>query len=306
MSFDSLKDLVTSKAARQILLTQKHSPRILFVAGTVGVVAATVLACRATLKLDGALINYELAERLTKARKSEGHLSDEDMRKQEVQLKLRTAADIVKLYTPAVALGVVSIAALTGSHVIMTKRNGAVMAAYAGLDRAYKEYRQRVAQEYGKDFDRKFAIGAEDVLVEERLADGKTKTTKKVGGKLDGKFGGSPYAVVFDEFSKFFSREPGMNAMTIQMKQNYANDKLRANGHLFLNEVYDMLGIPRTKAGQHVGWVYRKDNEAKTGDNYVDFGVFDGDPEIAEGFIDGTQSRIVLDFNVDGIILDLI
>lgn len=306
MSLNSIKDLVTSKTARQLLVARKHSPRVLFVAGTIGVVGASVLACRATLKVDDILTDLEVSNKLNTRRKGEGHITDEEFDRAVSKNKISTALKIGKLYAPAVGVGVLSIAALTGSHVVLSKRNGAVMAAYAALDRGYKEYRERVKDEYGADVDRKFAMGAEPVLVEERTSDGTLKTTTKDVVKSDGKFGGSPYAVVFDEHSRFFSREPGANAMLISTKQSYANDKLRAQGHLFLNEVYDMLGIPRTKAAACVGWVWRRDNEEKTGDNYVSFGVFDTDPELAEAFIDGVQSRTVLDFNVDGVILDLI
>ena len=301
----SIKDIITSNAARQFLLAQKHSPQILFAAGTVGVVTATVLACRATLKLDDVLTEHEVDVKVLNRRAGEGHIQGDDVQKKSLQLKVRTAAEIAKLYAPAVAIGTVSIVALTGSHVVLTRRNGAAVAAYAGLDRAYKEYRSRVASEYGNDVDKKFAAeGLVRTDVEEKTAEGTTKVTSKVTG-TDGK-SGSPYTFMFDEFSKKFSREPGRNAMTIQMVQNYANDKLRAQGHLFLNEVLDMLGLPRTKAGAVVGWVYRKDNEPANGDNYVDFGVFTGDAEWVEAFIDGREGCVQMDFNVDGMILDLI
>lgn len=302
MNLEAIKALATSKVARQVLQTQKHSPKILFAAGTIGVVTATVLACRATLKISDVLDEHEknLVDINAKAAHEEGQRTEVN------KLQLRTGLEIAKLYSPAIGIGVVSIAALTGSHVILSKRNGAVMAAYAALDRGYKEYRQRVTDTYGKDVDLKFATGAEEVVVEERLADGKIKTTPTTGIKKNGRYGGSPYAVVFDEKSKFFSKEPGMNSNIVMMKQNWANDKLKAHGHLFLNEVYDMLDLPRTKAGAVVGWVYDPKNNNHQGDNYVSFGVFDGDVEWVEAFIDGDEKYAVLDFNVDGVILDLI
>lgn len=308
MSIETIKNAITSRAARQVLLTQKHSPKILFVAGTVGVVTAGVLACRATLKLDEVLTEHEKDTSRIDFVKD----GDDERQKLKVQLTVKTAMSIIKLYAPSIIIGATSIAALTGSHVILTKRNGAAMAAYAALDRAYREYRSRVVAEYGKDTDKKFAaegLAWEDV--EEKTAEGTIKVTKK--GTGDGK-NGSPYVFQFDEFAKKFSREPGRNAMTIQMVQQYANDKLRANGHLFMNEVLDMLGMPRTKAGAVVGWVYLSDSEREkriangepVGDNYVDFGVFDGDAEWVESFIDGREGCVKLNFNVDGMILDLI
>lgn len=304
MNVESIKNFASSKFARQILITQKHSPKILFVAGTVGVVGATVLACRATLKMNDVLDEHE--KKATELGQARVFTSDEkkDLDRAVVKVKIETGLRIAKLYALPVALGATSIAALTGSHVILTRRNGAVMAAYAALDKGYNEYRRRVAETYGKDVDAKFATGTEDRIVEEKTADGKVK--KKVEPEITGRYGGSPYAVVFDERSKKFTKEPGMNQQIIMMTQNYANDKLRAKGHLFLNEVYDMLDLPRSKAGAVVGWVYRHDNEEKTGDNYVTFGVFEGDSEWVEAFMDGSEKYAVLDFNVDGVILDLI
>lgn len=306
MNLEAFKALATSKAARGLLQTQKHSPKILFVAGAVGVVGGTVLACRATLKVSDILDEHEkVVANVQHGIDTSDNATQEDRDKIVRRLRIEAAGKIVKLYAPATGLVAVSVLALTGSHVILTKRNGALMAAYAGLDRAYKEYRQRVASEFGVDTDRKFAMGGETVAVEEKLANGKTKLTKKVVlGKNE--FGHSPYAVLFDEQSQWWTREPGMNANVIMMRQSWANDKLKAKGHLFLNEVLDFLDLPRTQAGAIVGWIYDRDNPEHVGDNYVTFGVFENDEDTAEGFIDGSEKTVWLDFNVDGVIYDKI
>lgn len=319
MNLQNIKDLVTSKTARQILLTKKHSPQILFVAGAIGVVGATVLACRATLKMDDVLQDTD--EAIQKAKTLHVDILGEEGSKNEIDLavlnkelskiKIRTGLEIVKLYAPAVGLGALSVLALTGSHVILTKRNTAVMAAYAAIDRGFKEYRQRVVEDHGQETDRKYATGVEDFMVEEKTADGKVKNKKDLK-KIPGRFGGSPYAVVFDEISPKFSREPGRNRDTIMLTQNWANEKLRSKGHLLLNDVYDMLQLPRSKEGCVVGWVYLSDDQIQkkraagqfVGDNQVSFGVFDGDPAFVEAFMDGAEKYAVLDFNVDGVIYD--
>lgn len=303
MKFDLIKKAVTSKAARHIFLAKKNSPTIFFVAGTVGIVGTVALACRATLKVSDAMDAYETRLEEIKEKRPSAYSEHEDVVRDIQKLKRKTAVEIVKPYLPAVGLGVLSIGALTGSHVILTKRNGTLIAAYAALDRGFKEYRDRVADEYGKDVDKKFATGASTYLTEEKMADGTTKTGSKT--EVDGRFGGSPYAIVFDELSRKFSKEPGRNAQTIMMIQSYANDKLKAQGHLFLNEVLDMLGLPRTPAGSQVGWFISKDPEYK-GDGYVDFGVWTGEGSLVESFIEGKEYYVTLDFNVDGVIWNLI
>jgi hypothetical protein len=128
------------------------------------------------------------------------------------------------------------------------------------------------------------------------------KTGKKEYVKRVGPDGASIYARFFDPTSTSWSKEPEYNLIFVQCQQNYANDLLRARGHVFLNEVYDMLGIPRSQAGAVVGWILSQD---RTTDNYIDFGVFD-DEKNARDFVNGYEGSILLDFNVDGVIFDKI
>ncbi|MCA1800666.1 MAG: DUF6353 family protein, partial [Actinobacteria bacterium] len=111
----------------------------------------------------------------------------------------------------------------------------------------------------------------------------------------------SIYARYFDEGSTVWSRERDYNRLRIRAIQNYANDMLKARGHLFLNEVYDELGLPRSRAGAVVGWVM-----SKSGDNFVDFGIYNQENERARAFVNGQEQSILLDFNVDGVIYDLL
>lgn len=90
----------------------------------------------------------------------------------------------------------------------------------------------------------------------------------------------------------------------LKNQQNYCNDLLKTKGHLFLNEVYDILGMLETEAGKVVGWVY--DEKNPIGDNFVDFGIFDMNDERNFDFINGYENTAILDFNVDGNILDYI
>ena len=112
----------------------------------------------------------------------------------------------------------------------------------------------------------------------------------------------SQYARFFDETSPYWYKNPEMNLFFLLAQQNHANEKLKARGYLFLNEVYDMLGMPRTKAGQIVGWVYKENNT--DGDNYVDFGIYRTEQNAK--FVNGFENSVLLDFNVDGPVFDKI
>lgn len=109
------------------------------------------------------------------------------------------------------------------------------------------------------------------------------------------------YARFFNESCPAWTKDPEMNMMYLIAQRSYANDMLKAKGHLFLNEVYDMLGMARTKAGQVVGWIY--DPENPIGDNFIDFGIFE---DYNQEFVNGCEATVLLDFNVDGMILDRI
>ena len=111
----------------------------------------------------------------------------------------------------------------------------------------------------------------------------------------------SNYARWFDEACIGWTKDPEFNLIYLKHQQAYANDILRAKGYIFLNEIYKILGISETKAGQVVGWIYNEKHPI--GDNFVDFGL--KDPRNAK-FINGEESTVLLDFNVDGNILDYI
>jgi len=297
MNLSAMKSLVTSKIGRRVLVTQKHAPAILFAAGVVGVVGTVVVACRATMKLEDILCDHD--DMRVKIQETEHvEYSEEDRSRDMAILYGRTTMRIAKAYAPAVVLGVLSISALTGSHVVLTRRNLAVTAAYAALEKGFREYRERVVNELGADKDRQFRYDIRDVeIVEETDKGPKTKMVRRMNLPKEG----SIYARLFDETNQNWERQAFHNQFFIQCQQNWANDLLLSRGHLFLNEVYDMLGMPRSKQGAVVGWL--KDG---SGAGHVDFGVFEGDRQSGLRFVMGDEPSVWLDFNVDGIIYDKI
>lgn len=283
---------ISKTVARQLLISRKNSPSILFGAGVVGTVASTVMACRATLKLDQVLL--DMSTDLEVAHDMDHSAYSESDRKKDITLiYARSMGKIGRLYAPSIMLGITSISALTKSHNMLNERNIALTAAYAAVDKAFSEYRERVVDKYGEEQDRDFRYETERVEVEN--GKGKTKTVTRVAPGEH-----SMYARFFDEYSTSWSKEGEYNLLFLRCQQNWANDLLKARGHLFLNEVYDMLGIGRSKAGAVVGWVISHD-----GDNFVDFGVFDH-KDNARDFVNGREGSILLDFNVDGVIYDKI
>lgn len=286
-------------AARSLLL-QKNSPTILFGAGVVGMVSSTVLACRATLKLEDKLAEIENNSNMHKhmRQSSPEAYSEKELKKDLQRNVVEGAVEVAKLYAPSVVLGVASIGMLTKSHNILTKRNAALTAAYAALDKGFREYRQRVVEKYGEDQDQQFRYGVERYEVNPEEKGKKPKLVTRVGPD-----GASIYARFFDEYNANWSKDPEINLIFIRCQQQYLNDLLHARGHVFLNEAYDALGMDRSSAGSVVGWHMACHGE---GDNYIDFGVFRGDTQEARDFVNGRERSILLDFNVDGVIYDKI
>ena len=287
---------------------EKHSPEILMGVGVVGVVTGTVMACKATLKLNDILEEaQETRDKIKEVASNpnyEDKYTEEDAKKDLAVNYIQTGVKVAKLYAPAVAVGVAGVGCVLASHDIMKKRNVALSAAYLTVDKSFKEYKQRVVDRFGEEVEKeiRYGIKAEEIVETVTDEDGNettvTETVKTMNPTLY-----SDYARFFDEASPCWQNDPEYNLMFLRAQQQYANDLLRAKGRLFLNDVYEMLGLEKTKAGQIVGWVY--DRENPNGDNFVDFGIYDMSKERVRAFVNGYETNILLDFNVDGNIWDL-
>jgi hypothetical protein len=283
-----IPNAVTTLAARTALRTSNASPQILFAAGVIGMGATVVLACRATLQVEETLEKAEL--QISEVRElHRGNPSSVDARKDKAYVYTRSVLGIAKLYAPAIVVGSLSVAALTGSHNILCRRNAALTAAYGTLQKAFDGYRDRVREAYGEDREQEIYHDVQSCEIENEK--GKT-VTRKIGN------GGSPYARLFDDTNPNWEPTPESNWFFLRQMQEYANNRLQARGHVFLNEIYDQLGIERSTEGAVVGWI--KDSD---GDNYIDFGIFtDRMQERVVDFMIGRENAIWLDFNVDGVI----
>ena len=311
MKFDKTEIIthLTRTLNRTGLKIKKHSPEILLATGTVGVVASTVMACKATLKVeeiaDEAKEKIDTIHQVSADPAMAEKYSEEDGKKDLAIVYTQTAVKFIKLYGPSVTIGVASLACMIGSNRILNKRNAALAAAYAAVDKSFKEYRGRVIERFGKQMDRELRYNIKAQEIEETTVDanGKETITKKTVDVMDPN-SYSQYAIVFDDSNEGWDPDPERSKYFLIQQQNWANERLKSRGHLFLNEVYDMLGAKRTKAGAQVGWVY--DEKNCEGDNFVDFGIFDTNSPNARDFVNGIEKVIVLDFNVDGYILDMI
>ena len=291
---------------------KKHSPEILVAAGVVGVVASGIMACKATLKATEVMDNAkkDINDIRDVAADAEAGIipaseyTQEDYKKDLTIVYVQTGVKLAKLYAPAIALGALSITGIVYSNRILSKRNAAIAAAYATVDRGFKEYRGRVVERFGKELDRelKYDIKAKEVEEIETDEKGKEKIVKKPINTATVSERSS-YSRVFDETCPNWERNAEYNNMFLRQTENWANKKLQENGFLFINDVYDMLGFQKTQAGQVIGWFY--DPNDPTCENHVSFGIDDIHDEQKRLFVNGYEYSIILDFNPDGDILSL-
>lgn len=308
MKLNELKNTATRTFYRVGFKVKKHSPEILVVTGVVGTVVSAVMACKATTKASAILEktkeSVDAIHEVANNPEFAGEYTKEDSQKDLAITYVQTGLQFAKLYGPSVLLGTASITSILAGHNMLRKRNLALAAAYTAVDTGFKQYRGRVIERFGEQMDKELKYDIKAKEIEETITDkkGKEKTVTKTVEVADPAAATmSPYTFCFDESSTAWVRDAEANKFFLLRQQDYANEKLKVKGHMFLNEVLDMVGIRRCRAGQTVGWVY--DEKNPIGDNYIDFGIFDIRCEANRNFVNGLEKSIWLNFNVDGDIL---
>lgn len=278
---------LSQSLARSLLTAKKNSPHIFFAAGVVGVVGSTALACKATLKLEETVDEIQADFDSLK-------VAGLGTTKNKTHVYISSGKKLGKLYGPSVLLGAASVAALTGSHVQLARRNAAVTATLAAVTKAFEEYRVRVREEVGEERENE---------LHRNIVDIKDENGKKI--KAVDSSGSSPYSFVFDRTtSKEWQNNMETNRFYIECQERMANHRLTVRGHVLLNDVLDSLGMERTTPGCVVGWVLDKNGTSpRGGDGYISFGAFEG-----RNFrmINEQDPSFFLEFNCDGNVHDLI
>lgn len=272
------------------LFMKKHGPALLTAAGVTGFVATTYLVGKAVLKTQEPVSKLKLETNIISGKTIDEDYTKQDQVREMGELWVAYSYGILKVFAPAIATGSASIFCVIASHGMMKNRQTALVAAYTALDQGFRAYRKRVEEEIGPEKELELYRGVK--MVERKEGDTTTSCEIDRSSVFP-----SPYAKFFDQFNKNWEKTPEYNLMFLRQQQNYANDRLRSYGFVFLNEIYEWLGIPRTQAGQIVGW--KLDNG---GDGFIDFGIYDIFDESSRAFVNGLEGAILLDFNVDGVI----
>lgn len=312
MSNTALVNKITRAVNKVGFQLKKHSPEILAVAGTIGIGATAVLTYKATRKVDKVIDKHKTAmakiHEATETGVTEAgeEYTSEDCKKDTVITYTQTGLELAKLYGPAILVGVASATAVLGSHKILRGRYLAVAAAYATEHKNFKEYRDRTIDRFGADLDRELRYNIKTQEIEEKVVDetGKETTVKKTVNVIDPSTVDGDSAFFFDEYCKGWTKDPEANKFFVLQVQDWATQKLKADGFLSLNDVFDAMGIDKTKQGQLIGWVY--DTSDPERENFVDFGLYRNPRDQKKmDFINGRERSVLLEPNVHGSLYSL-
>lgn len=299
-------------ANKAIFKTRQHSPEICMIVGVVGTVGSAIWACVATRKLDDVMKDshkkldsvHEDIKAIEDGEETEYTMKD--CKKSLTTIYMQAGWELTKLYGPSILLGALSIGSIVTSNRILRQRNAALATAYMTVNKSFKEYRNRVVEKFGKEVDQELRYNIQHNTME-TVVQNEDGTQTVVTNEYDviDTNALSPYARLFYEGNTGYDdKDPEQTLWYLRQQQNWANDRLKAYGHLFLNDVYEMLGFEKTKIGACVGWIY--DEKNPNGDNFVDFGIYNTQYTPNARFLDGIEKALCLDFNVDGPILDLV
>lgn len=296
---------------RGALQVKKHSPELLLVGGLIAGGVAIFTACRATTKLEATLAktkkDVEQVHECAAAgeiRVKEGdeirtvEYTEDDSKKDLTIVYAKGAWELTKLYAPAIGFSAISVVCILASHGIIHKRNAALASTVAAIGKDFDEYRGRVVERFGEGMDRELKYNIKAKEVEETVIneDGTESTVKKTIEVVeDPKKEMDEFTRCFCEGCTGWTKDPEANLIFLKSVERFANQRLQSVGHLFLNEVFDALGLPRSSSGAQMGWMYDPENP----DRKIDFGIFNLHIPANRDFVNGWERSIWLNFNVD-------
>lgn len=303
MSKAKVMTKITNKFGKTGLKIRKYSPQIFMVLGVGGVITGTVLACVATTKVNEPIQKVRTA---SEKYRNDPESNDKELVKSNknelVKAYTLSAVDVCKLYAPAAITGAISISCILTSNKILNDRYVAASTACASAMAGFSEYRARVREKYGDAADKALHYNTSPKTVETTEKDEKTGKEKKSKKKVDisdlGEVG--PFTKVYDESCKFWDQNMDYNLNRLKMEEEYATHTLRTRGYMSINDVYERIGFDPVPEGQIYGWVYERPGD------YISFGIDEISRETQQDFADGCVKSLVLNFNVQGNILDRI
>lgn len=268
-----MKQEIMNAVGKFIFETKKHSPEILLAVGIGGVIGASVMACRASTKLEKVKKDNRRMIQEVKTRKEEPEYKESEYKRDLTVAYVKAGMAYAKLYGPAIIIGGLSIGSIVESNNIIKGRNLALSTSYALLDTSFKSYRQRVSDRFGAEVEKEIYYNIHEEEIKETVVDenGKEKVVKKKIRVAEGS--PSQYAVWFDEeSSSYYDQNNDFNTALINRQILWLNNELQqaVGNTIVLNKVLDAIGIEGTKTGMVCGWVYDPENQPDPAKNRID------------------------------------
>jgi hypothetical protein len=290
----NMEEISKRASGTATIFWKKHGAAVLTTAGIAGFGATTILVGRAVLKSQEKVKLFKVRHAEISGEEIGAKFTQKQKAEAIGELWVKEGFDILKDFAPAIFVGSASAACIIASHGMMRNQKAALAAAYTALDASYRAYRKRVQEEIGEEKER-------ELYRKVRMVERQKGEDPELPCEVDWDDTlPSPYAKVFDESNRDWTKTPEYNYFFLRTQQKYLNNRLNSYGYVFLNEVYESLGFDRTQAGQVVGWL---SGERGGKDGYIDFGLYDIDDDSNRAFLNGTETTILLDFNVDGPII---
>lgn len=319
---NTVKTVAVRNYGKTKLWAMRNGPTIGVVVGITALGYTVYSSCKATLRVDEVLSrhNEELARvKETYSREDELEqlgLTEKDKRHDIFVVYSRTVIGLFKLYWRPITSATIGVGCIICAHNTLNRRIQGLVAINSAMQSIFDRYRRVIKARYGEEADYYAMNGiVEDTDKTVTIVDEDGNEVERTVHKFDpGVFEG--YSAVFDstcsEFEKF---DADYNLAYLKAKQAEANVLFNMRGHMFLNEVYDLIFGPgesyidpatgerrerRRTAGQFVGW--EKDGN---GDGHIDFRikVLYDDPSYDDSKLLEAPA-ILIDPNVDGVIMD--
>lgn len=301
---------LAAKAAPFVFQAKKHAPIALI---TFGIGATTVGAYKLAKAVDKTEVIFDNHRAIRRDMDGRYDTNDEyndlEYRSDRVSTLVHTGSSLAKTLAPSVGILSLGVVSTLAGYKVIRGRLVATTATLATVSTRFADYRSRVVEDVGIDKDMEYLTNTRIEKVKEKYVDEEGKTrTKTVEVLKEGTGEYSPYSYIWSEDTSLQYQNNSnqfYNITFLKRAQDWANDHLRLRGHLFLNEVLDYLGLDRTFEGVTAGWLW--DPSLSTGDQFVDFGIFDlstGElmPKTKQMalFMNGQAEAVWLDFNVEG------
>lgn len=305
---------ISKVAGKTGLKIKKYSPEILLAVGVVTEVAAIVSAVKAAKNHDQIIADHEdrleiaklgyTPEELDEIKEGTEVVAIDDqkiIRKKVTKCYIKTAGNLAKNYALTAAFSGVSMASFIGMHNIQAGRIAGLSTAYTGLKEGFDRYVKNNIELNGEENHRKCKYGFDKDTKETVSIDGEKQTIEETAVKdLESVKDAGYYAdsYWFDkQSSPMFKGMGNYDIMSLDAAEEYINALIETRGWATLNDVFDNIGMQRTKDGMIEGWVKGKGGRACLGHH---------DP-INQKALDGKMNQpILLSPNVHGNVFAMI